>query len=147
MQCLTINNVQNSIPLNVNSMVETNPSDGWSTDLSPYQYELVPLPSSAQKCYGCSAFFTDMYRQYPYNFVIRHPDCHIQGRTGDRHLSYSPNFQWTYYHLNIEHIARKNPLFAANPIVYCSMHNFVVATNDPQYLQILEQSRIQLLPY
>lgn len=53
-------------------------------------------------------------------------------------LTYSPNFQWTYYHLNIGHIAQKIPLFSTNPIVHCGMHNFGVLTSDKQYVSILE---------
>ena len=81
------------------------------------------------------------------NLVVRHRDRRIQGRANNGQLTYSPNFQWTYYHLNIGHIAQKNPLFSTNPIVYCDMHNFAIVTNDQQNGSILEQSGIRFLSY
>ena len=83
-------------------------------------------------------FFSDIYKRYPCNLVVRHRDRRIQDRASNVQLTYSPNFQWTYYHLNIGHTAQKNPLFSTNPIVYCDMHK-----NDQQHATILEQSGIR----
>ena len=46
----------------------------WNSSISTFQYELVPLPASVRKCYGCNQSFTGCYRHYPKNILIRHRD-------------------------------------------------------------------------
>ncbi len=101
---------QTQIP-NVNTGIQ---SHSWHSGMSPHPYELVPLPSIAQKCYGCGNIFTDEYRSPPYNLVVKHVDRRVI-RRDDRtqQLVYGLDFCNTYYHPQITHIKRKNPIFPA----------------------------------
>jgi hypothetical protein len=49
----------------------------WNSSMSPYRYELVLLPNSVTKCYGCYQEFTQGYRMPPNNLVVRHMDRRI----------------------------------------------------------------------
>jgi len=83
----------------------------WETSSSPYEYEVVVLPDNVKKCYGCSQQFANKYRVSPYNLVIRHKDKRIQGLSETGTLLYGHDFQNTYYHLNANHILKKNSTF------------------------------------
>jgi hypothetical protein len=102
---------QTQIP-NVNTGIQ---SHLWHSGMSPHPYELVPLPSRAQKCYGCGNIFTDEYRSPPYNLVVKHVDRRVI-RRDDRtqQLVYGLDFCNTYYHPQITHIKRKNPIFSGS---------------------------------
>ena len=97
----------------------------WNSNMSTFQYELVPMPASVRKCYGCSQSFTDCYRHYPKNIIIRHRDRCIMGKNIFRDLTYSSDFQFTYYHLSRGHVVRKNPNFQNSPYVYASPDAFM----------------------
>ena len=45
-------------------------------------------------------------------------------------LTYSSDFQLTYYHLSRDHIVGKNPNFQNNPYVYASLEAFTHFNND-----------------
>ena len=45
-------------------------------------------------------------------------------------LTYSSDFQFTYYHLSRDHVVRKNPNFQNNPYVYASPEAFMHFHND-----------------
>ena len=83
--------------------------DSWNSSMSPYPYELVLLPNSVTKCYGCHHEFTAAYRMPP--IVVRHMDRRITGRDQSGRLVFSPDFKATYYHPTKEHIMLKNPVF------------------------------------
>jgi len=95
----------------------------WHSGQSPYRYELMELSSKAKKCYGCGLEFTEKFRQPPHNIVVKHVDRRLVRRdqqTGQFH--YSADFSNTYYHLDGNHIAHKNPVFDGN--VYLSMATY-----------------------
>ncbi len=84
----------------------------WHSGLSPHNYELVVLPTNVKKCYRCGQEFAAKYKQHPNNIVTKHCDRRITGKdltTGI--LTYASDFTNTYYHLSLQHIRRKNPLF------------------------------------
>ena len=85
----------------------------WHSGMSPHPYELVPLPSRAQKCYGCGNAFSHEYRTPPNNLVVKHVDRRVI-RRDDRtqQLVYGLDFCNTYYHPELTHIKRKNPLYS-----------------------------------
>lgn len=95
----------------------------WHSGYSPYRYELIELPSKVKKCYGCGLEFSEKYRHSPHNIVVKHVDRRLVRRdeqTGQFH--YSADFSNTYYHLDVNHIARKNPVFDGN--VYLSISKY-----------------------
>ena len=102
----------------------------WNSSMSTFQYELVPLPDNVRKCYGCSQSLTDCYRHYPQNIIIRHRDRRIMGKNIFGDLTYSSDFQFTYYHLNRDHVVRKNSNFQNNLYLYASPEAFKHFNND-----------------
>lgn len=89
----------------------------------PFRCELIEFPSKAKKCYGCCLEFSEKFRQPPHNIAVKHIDRRLVRRdeqTGQFH--YSADFGNTYYHLDGNHIARKNPVFDGN--VYLSMATY-----------------------
>ena len=102
----------------------------WNSSMSTFQYELVPLPDNVRKCYGCSQSFTDCYRHYPKNIIIRHRDRRIMGKNIFGDLTYSSDFQFTYYHLSRDNVVRKNPNFQNSLYVYASPEAFMHYNND-----------------
>ena len=80
----------------------------WHSGMSPYQYNLVPLPTNARKCYGCGNEFVEKFRQPPHNMVVKHVDRRLMRRdptTGS--FVYSADFTNTYYHPSFAHIQKK----------------------------------------
>ena len=102
----------------------------WNSSMSTFQYELVLLPDSVRKCYGYSQRFNDCYRHYPKNFIIWHKDGRIMGKSIFGDLTYSSDFQFTYYHLSRDHAVRKSPNFRNNPYVYAPPKAFTHFNND-----------------
>ena len=90
----------------------------WHSGLSPYTYEIVRLPSNVQKCYGSSTAFCEKYRKAPNNLVIKHIDRRVIDKNSAGNLIYGSDFTNAYYHPNISHIKRKNPVFTG--LVYIS---------------------------
>ena len=98
----------------------------WHSGMSPYPYELVPLPTKAQKCYGCGVNFVEKYRSSPFNIVVRHMDRRVIRRNEQNgQLVHSSDYGNTYYHPHPSHIRRKNPVFTGlvfiSPTVYNSL--------------------------
>ena len=108
--------------------VQWQPSGSWTTSSSPYYYEVVLLPNNVSKCYGCCQEFAQKYRFAPNNVVVKHKDKRIIGRTDDGGMQHGSGFQNTYYHLNAQHIQKKNPLFDMN--LYISAPVRVALTQD-----------------
>ena len=100
-----------TIPPTVSNSLLSPQSSNWSSSSSPYQYELIFLPASVSKCYGCSQSFAEKCRHPPYNIVVKHKDRRIRGVDTNGNIRYSSDFQNTYYHLNNEHILKKSPSF------------------------------------
>ena len=92
-----------------------------SSGMSIFQYELVPLPDRVRKCYGCSQRLNDCYKHYRKNIIIWHRDRRIMGKNIFGDLAQSSDFQFTYYHLNRDHLIRKNPNFQNNAYIYASL--------------------------
>ena len=93
-----------------NSLLSVQTSHG-SSSSPPYQYELIFIPANVSKCYGCSQSFAEKYSHPPCNMVMKHKDRRIRGVDTNGNIRYSSDFQNTYYHLNHEHILKKNPSF------------------------------------
>lgn len=110
-----------------------NMSDVWNSSMSPYRYELVLIPNSVTKCYGCHQDFTPAYRSPPNNVIVRHMDRRITGRDQSGQLAYSPDFKATYYHPVKEHIILKNPVFDGRVFV------------APVFCQILSPEQIHVV--
>ena len=117
----------------------------WNSGMSPYKYELVPLPQNVVKCYGCGHKFVDSYRTYPNNLIIRHRDRRIIGKNQFGGFEISPDFQFTYYHLKKEHVVKKNPEFENNPIVYTTSTAYACFMKEKETVDILNKSGIILL--
>ena len=100
-----------TIPPTASNSLLSPQTSNWSSSSSPYQYELIFLPANVSKCYGCSQSFAEKYRHPPYNIVVKHKDQRIRGVDTNGNIRYSSDFQNTYYHLNHEHILKKNPSF------------------------------------
>ena len=95
----------------------------WHSGYSPYRYELIKLLSKVKKCYGCGLEFSKKFRKPPHNIVVKHVDCRLIRRdeqTGQFHCS--ADFSNTHYHLDGNHIARKNPVIDRN--VYLPICNY-----------------------
>ena len=77
--------------------------------MSPHPYELVVKPASVSVCYGCRAEFE---KSGTAQYVIKHEDRRILGRNGvNGCIMFDANFSATYYHPNIGHLRKKNPIF------------------------------------
>lgn len=113
----------------------------WHSGLSPYTYEIVRLPSNVQKCYGCSTAFCEKYRSAPNNLVIKHIDRRVIGKNSAGNLIYGSDFTNTYYHPNISHIKRKNPVFTG--LVYISTHLY--NSLDARCRQVLDSFQLNVL--
>lgn len=96
----------------------------WHSGMSPHPYELVTLPSRAKVCYGCGHQFTAEHRLPPNNLVFKHVDRRVIKRDERTSLLiYSIDFSNTYYHLDIEHIKRKNPTFNRTAYISFDLYN------------------------
>ena len=79
--------------------------------MSTFQYELVPLPDSVKKCYGCSlggakgSMIVIGINPKTLLSVIEIDQLWEKNIFGD--LTYSSDFQFTHYHLSRDHIVRK----------------------------------------
>ena len=98
----------------------------WHSGMSPHPYELVLLPTKAQKCYGCGVNFVEKYRSSPFNIVVRHMDRRVIRRNEQNgQLVHSSDYGNTYYHPHPSHIRRKNPVFTGlvflSPTLYNSL--------------------------
>ena len=85
--------------------------------------------------------FSEKFRQPPYNFVVKHVDRRLvrrNERTGQFHCS--ADFSNTYYHLDSNHIARKNPVFDGN--VYLSMATY--QTLDARQYHVISTSKVNV---
>lgn len=98
--------------------------------MSTFRYELVPLADSVRKCYGYSQKFSDCCRHYSKNIIIRYRDRRIKRKNVFGYLTYSSDFQVTYYHLSRNHVVRKSPNFQNNPYVYVCPESFARFNND-----------------
>ena len=80
--------------------------------MSPHQYEIVLLPATVKKCYGCGSDFVQKYRNAPFNLVVKHMDRRVMKRNAQTgQLIFNQDFSNTYYHPVATHIQRKNPVF------------------------------------
>lgn len=122
-----------TIPLQPTDSYQQQPAafEVWHAGMSPYHYELIPLPNNVQKCYGCGQQFADCYRYYPNNLIVRHRDRRVMGSSISGHLIYNKDYQFTYYHLKRDHMARKNPLFRNNPVIFADPESFRIFMTDP----------------
>ena len=100
-----------TIPPTASNSLLSPQTSNWSSSSSPYQYELIFLPANVSKCYGCSQSFAEKYSHPPCNMVMKHKGRRIRGVDTNGNIRYSSDFQNTYYHLNHEHILKKNPSF------------------------------------
>ena len=100
-----------TIPPTASNSLLSSQINNCSSSSSPYQYELIFLLANVSKCYGCLQSFAEKYRHPPYNIVVKHKDRLIRVVDTNGNIHYSSDFQNTYYHLNHEHILKKNPSF------------------------------------
>ena len=72
----------------------------------------MELPQKVKKCCGWGSDFAEKYRHSPHNIIVRHCDrwpMRRGKRTGQ--FQYSADYSKTYYHFDVSHIRRKNPLY------------------------------------
>ena len=79
----------------------------WNSSMSPYHYEIIALPTNVQKCYGCGQRFADCYQIFPNTLIVRHRDRRIMGMSNTGQPIVNKGFEYIYYHLKKNHIARK----------------------------------------
>ena len=106
--------------LNNSNVLTQVSSQVWHYGLSPYPYEIVVSPNNVSACYSCHSKFSDSKRAFPSNFVIKHRDRRITGRSPSGKLMIATECQCTYYHFSKDHVAKKNPMFLFNPTVHIS---------------------------
>ena len=116
-------------------------AESWHSGYSPHRYELVTLPGNVKKCYGCGAEFTDRHRSPLYNIVVKYVDRRLvrrDERTGN--FLFSADYSNTYYHLDFDHIQRKNPFF--NGKVFISFDK--LSSFDNSQCNILENCNLNV---
>ena len=75
--------------------------------MSPHPYEVIHKPGNVTVCYGCGGKFDENSNE----FVIKHIDRRIKGKGPNGEPLYNYDFTAAYYHTNVSHIKRKNPVF------------------------------------
>ena len=100
--------------------------------MSPSHYEIITLLNNVQKYYGCGRRFADCYRIFPNNLIVRYRDRRIVGMSITGQPIVNRDFQYTYYHLKKNHIARKNPVSPQNPVVFATPDVSQLLTVDPR---------------
>ena len=121
--------------LNNSNVLTQVSSEVWHYGLSPYPYEIVVLPNNVSVCYSCHSKFSDSKRAFPSNFVIKHRDRLITGRSPTGKLMIATDCQCTYYHFSKDHVAKKNPMQETfNPTVHIS---------SPFYKQLMQFVEVQ----
>ena len=118
----------------------------WNSSMSPYHYGIITLPNNVQKCYGCGQRFADCYRIFPNNLIVRHRYGRIMGMSITGQPIVNRDFQYTYYHLKKNHIARKNPVFAQNPVVFATPDVCQLLTVDPRCRNIINTLDVIVQP-
>ncbi|KAK2551242.1 hypothetical protein P5673_028007 [Acropora cervicornis] len=117
------------------SLIQPSAAGGtWHSGMSPQPYYLVFLPTIAKKCYGCRRTFVKKYRQPGHNIVVKHVDRRVvrkDGNTGA--LVYDTNFTNAYYHPELSHIKRKNPVFDGRVLI------------DPNTYQSINEGQREIL--
>ena len=103
--------------------VQTHPFAGnWHSGFSPHKYEIMELPEKVKKYYGCGSDFVEKHRHSPHE------------RTGQ--FQYSADYSNTYYHFDVSHIRRKNPLY--NGKVYIGFVKY--QTMESEQRDVIRQS-------
>ena len=108
-------------------------AEEWNSSILPYHYEIITLPNNVQKCYGYGQRFADCYRVFRKNLIVRHRHRRIMWMSITGQPIVNRDFQYTYYHLKRNHIARKNYAFAQNPVVFATPDVCQLLTVDPRY--------------
>ena len=117
-----------------------------NSSMSPYHYEIITLPNNVQKLYGCGKRFWDCYWVFLNNLIVRHRDHRIMGMSITGHPIVNRNFQYTYCHLKKNHIARKNPAFAQNIVVFATPDVCQILTIDPKCRNIINTLDVIVQP-
>ena len=104
-------------PAQFQSFPTASQSQAWHAGMSPFKYYIILLPTNVSKCYGCNQKFAEKYRNEPHNLVIRHRDRRITGKDDQGNIAYCPDYTSATYHLNIDHVQRKNPTFDGNVLI------------------------------
>ena len=123
--------------------VQTHPLAGnWHSGFSPHKYEIMELPQKVKKCYGCGSDFVEKHRHSPHNIIVRHCDRRLMrrdGRTGQ--FQYSADYSNTYYHFDVSHIRRKNPLYDGK--VYIDFVKY--QTMESEQRDVIRQSNFEVI--
>ena len=98
---------------NPQSNTANNPAGSlWHLGMSPNRYEVVLLEPMVKKCYGCGSAFSERFRSSPFNVILKHVDRRIvTGNNDTGQFQYCSDYSNTYYHLSVNHVKKKNPLF------------------------------------
>ena len=123
--------------------VQTHPLAGnWHSGFSPHKYEIMELPQKVKKCYGCGSDFVEKHRHSPHNIIVRHCDRRLMRRderTGQ--FQYSADYSNTYYHFDVSHIRRKNPLYDGK--VYIDFVKY--QTMESEQRDVIRQSNFEVI--
>ena len=123
--------------------VQTHPLAGnWHSGFSPHKYEIMELPQKVKKCYGYGSDFVEKHRHSPHNIIVRHCDRRLMRRderTGQ--FQYSAGYRNTYYHFDVNHIRRKNPLCDGK--VYIDFVKY--QTMESEQRDVIRQSNFEVI--
>ena len=64
----------------------------WNSSMS-YHYRIIVLKNNVQKCYGCGQGFSDCYRVFPDNLIVRHRDRRLKGMSSTSQPIVNRDFQ------------------------------------------------------
>ena len=95
-----------------------------------------------KKCYGCGSDFAEKHRHSPHNIIVRHCDRRLMRSdelTGQ--FQYSADYSNTYYHFDVSHIRRKNPLYDGK--VYIDFVKY--QTMESEQRDVIRQSNFEVI--
>ena len=86
--------------------------------MSPNRYEVVLLEPLVKKCHGCGIALWERFRNLPFNVILKHVYRRITAKNDTGQFLYCSDYS-NIYHLTVNHVKKKNPLFTG--LVYVSV--------------------------
>ena len=113
----------------------------WNSIMLSCHYEIINLPKNVQRYYGCGQRFVDSYRVFFNNLIVRHKNSRIMEMSIIDQPIVNRDFQYTYFHLKRDRIARKNFTFAINPVIFAKTDACQLFTEDPVSRSMLNKNQ------
>lgn len=92
------------------------------------------------------SIFADCYRVFPNNLIVRHRDLRIMRMSVAGQPIVNRDFQYAYFHLQIDHVARKYPAFAQRPVLFATPDVCQHFTVDPLYRNMFNALDVLVQP-